>query len=280
MNIPIIDYQDPEVRAKFVKSIRETGFAVLKNTIIPTEVIREVYSDFKSFFANEDAKKALMFDPATQVGYFPLKSEKAKDAKVQDLKEFFHYYPNGKAQSNPSGWPMDELCFALEDLGIEILGWLQRAYCDETGKSMGGSWGGHVGNSKNTLFRVLHYPPLEGYDEAEAVRSAAHEDINFITLLPAAIQSGLQVKDRDGNWHSVATDSNCIVVNIGDMLQLLTEGFYPSTTHRVVNPQSHNENVSRYSMPLFIHPHPETQLSTDKTAQQYLEERLKELGLK
>lgn len=280
MNIPIIDYRDPEVQAKFVKSIRETGFAVLKNTSIYPVMVNDVYRDFADFFANKSAKESLMFNPQTQAGYFPFKSEKAKDAQVKDLKEFFHYFPNGPAQLNPSGWPMDELCFALEDLGMEVLRWLQWAYDPEGYKNGDKPWGRMVENSKNTLFRVLHYPPLEGNDEAEAVRSAAHEDINFITLLPAATQSGLQVKDRDGNWHSVSTDTDCIVVNIGDMLQLLTNGFYPSTTHRVVNPQSHNENVSRYSMPLFLHPHPETQLSPDKTAKQYLEERLKEIGLK
>lgn len=280
MNIPIIDYRDSEAAAKFVKSIRETGFAVLSNTPVKQDLIDEVYRDFREFFEDDMSKNELKFDPKKQYGYFPFKSEKAKDASVQDLKEFFHYFPNlTEVQPNPSGWAMDELCFSLEDLGQEILDWLQTEYLNEFElNDPKTSWSTAVANSRNTLLRVLHYPPLTGSEDPGAVRSAAHEDINFITLLPAATQSGLQVKDRAGNWHTVNTDKNCIVVNVGDMLQLLTNGYYPSTTHRVVNPEG--QNVSRYSMPLFMHPHSETQLSPDKTAKQYLDERLAELGLK
>jgi isopenicillin N synthase-like dioxygenase len=277
MNIPIINYRYDDAAEQFVDSIRRTGFAVLTNTTIQKHLINDVYRDFRIFFGNKERKEAMLFNPETQAGFFPMKSEKAKDSTVQDLKEFFHYFPNARPKQNhPSGFAIGDLCLRMEVLGEEILNWLQAAYEKETGRKTP-PWAEMIRTSPSTLFRALHYPPLTGSEDPGAVRSAAHEDINFITFLPAATQSGLQVKDRDGNWHAIETDANSIVVNIGDMLQLLTDGFYPSTTHRVVNPTT--ENVSRYSMPLFLHPHPETQLSPNKTAKQYLMERLKELGL-
>lgn len=275
MQIPIVDYKDALAPSKFVKSIRSTGFAVLSNTFVTKELIDEVYQDFAEFFANEELKQSMLFSKETQAGYFPISSEKAKDAKVGDIKEFFHYFPNQRLQRT-IGAASDRLCILLEELSMDILGWLEEAYKTEHDTD-GRSWGQMVENSAGTLFRVIHYPPLSGNETEGAVRAAAHEDINFITLLPASTQPGLQVKDRHGNWRDVGTDENSIIVNIGDMLALMTKNFYPSTTHRVVNPT--NENVARYSMPLFLHPHRDTQLSPDKTAGQFLFERLKELGL-
>jgi isopenicillin N synthase-like dioxygenase len=114
--------------------------------------------------------------------------------------------------------------------------------------------------------------------EPGAVRAAAHEDINLITLLPAATQPGLEVQDLKGNWHKIECDPGTIVVNVGDMLQEASGGVFKSTTHRVVNPEG--ENVARYSIPLFVHPRSECVLSKKYTAGQYLDERLKEIGLK
>jgi isopenicillin N synthase-like dioxygenase len=140
-------------------------------------------------------------------------------------------------------------------------------------------WSDAVGGSINTLLRILHYPPLDINAEGEAVRAAAHEDINFLTLLPSATEPGLQVKDHDGNWHDVSvTEPNSIIVNVGDMLKEASGGFYKSTTHRVVNPDG-SANVARYSIPLFLHASPNTRLSPRYTAHEYLMERLKELGL-
>jgi isopenicillin N synthase-like dioxygenase len=139
---------------------------------------------------------------------------------------------------------------------------------------------GMVKNTQQTLFRVLHYPPLKGKIEKGAVRSAPHEDINLITLLPAATETGLEVQDVKGNWHQVSTEPGTIVVNAGDMLQEASEGYYKSTTHRVVNPKGEAALKSRYSAPLFVHPRPEVVLSPRYTAATYLDQRLKEIGLK
>lgn len=271
MNIPIVDFQAKDAAARFIKSIRTTGFGVLTNTDVAQIDTKNTYFEFEKFFQqSEEQKRLALFDKETQAGYFPMLSEKAKDSNVKDLKEFFHYYPNRPGADTAVAYP---LCVSLEFLAYQILDWLQEAYPEKTT----GSWAGMVELSQNTLFRVIHYPPLSGNEEPGAVRASAHEDINFITFLPAATAPGLQVKDKIGNWHDVGTDPNSIIVNVGDMLQLLTKGYYPSTTHRVINPTG--ENVARYSMPLFVHPHPDTQLAPDKTANQYLMERLKELGL-
>ena len=117
-----------------------------------------------------------------------------------------------------------------------------------------------------------------GEENPSAIRAGAHEDINLITLLVAGSESGLQVLSNDGDWVDVATSPEYIVVNIGDMLQECSDGYYPSTTHRVINPSI--QNTSRYSMPFFVHARDEVQLSEKYTAKSYLEERLREIGLK
>jgi isopenicillin N synthase-like dioxygenase len=137
-----------------------------------------------------------------------------------------------------------------------------------------------VDGSAQTLLRVLHYPPLGGDEEEGAVRAAAHEDINLITLLVAATAPGLQLRDARGDWHDVPADPGTIVVNAGDMLQMATDGHYRSTSHRVVNPPAREASRSRLSMPLFLHPRKEVRLSDRHTAGSYLEERLREIGLK
>lgn len=136
-----------------------------------------------------------------------------------------------------------------------------------------------INDSEQTLLRVLHYPPLKGDEEPDAIRAAAHEDINLLTILPAANEPGLQVKSKDGSWLDVPCDFGSLIVNIGDMLQEASAGYFPSTTHRVINPQGSDQSKSRISLPLFLHPRPDVILSDRHTADSYLQERLRELGV-
>ncbi|MGI9464473.1 MAG: 2OG-Fe(II) oxygenase family protein, partial [Aestuariivirgaceae bacterium] len=138
---------------------------------------------------------------------------------------------------------------------------------------------GMVAGSEQNLLRVLHYPPLAEDVEPGEVRAAAHEDINLITLLVSGSEPGLQARDTEGNWHEVPCHSGMITVNAGDMLAKASRNYYPSTPHRVVNPPA-QANRSRYSMPLFVHPRPEVQLDEQQTAGEYLDQRLREIGLK
>ena len=129
--------------------------------------------------------------------------------------------------------------------------------------------GGH-----RTLLRILRYPPLTGAEEEGAVRAAAHEDINLITILPGSNQPGLQVLDRDGTWHDAPCDLGMLTINAGDMLKYASGGYYPSTTHRVVNPSDEGAKRSRMSMPLFLHPADDVVLAEGRTAYQFLQERI------
>lgn len=276
MNVKTIDVSDMNVKTVKVllTSLKETGFAVLKNHGLDPELQNRVYSQWKQYFAQPDEVKLQDFHQEKHEGYFPLKSENAKDYSLKDIKEFYHVYHDTKlpyacsAGRKKEMSPTHLLMNNLEMLGFGILGliggedYVRMAY-----------------DSPNTLFRILHYPPVGNADtNSGAVRSAAHEDVCLLTLLPAATQPGLEIKDNDGTWHAIKCDPGTIVINCGDMLQELSSGVYKSTTHRVVNPVG--ENVSRYSMPLFVHAHPETRLSERYTAKEYLDERLKELGLK
>ena len=130
------------------------------------------------------------------------------------------------------------------------------------------------------MLRVLHYPPLTGDEEAGAIRAAAHEDINLLTILPAANEPGLQVQCQDDSWIDVPSDFGNLIINIGDMLQEASGGYFPSTTHRVINPSGKASTKSRISLPLFLHPRSEVKLSEKHTQASYLLERLRELGVK
>ena len=278
MEIRTVDYSSPEAPREFVTSLHETGFAVLKNHPIPAELLNGVYRGWRAFFASEE-KLEFMHDPenrdGTQQGFHPIEfSETAVGHSVKDLKEYFHVIPGCRI---PPELEEEILAYrqgALE-LGRQLAAWLQEHSPAEVTGNLPESFSEMVSDS-SSLLRLLHYPPLSGNEEAAAVRAAAHEDINLMTLLPVAEQPGLQVKDKQGNWIDVASVRGELVVNSGDMLKELTNGFYPSTTHRVINPTGENaiENVSRISIPFFLGPRPEIKLSERYTAGSYLEERL------
>ena len=125
-----------------------------------------------------------------------------------------------------------------------------------------------------SLLRILHYPPLDGSESGDAMRAVPHEDINLLTLLPATAQPGLQIRTQDGEWMDVFGNSGELIINSGDMLQEATAGYYPSTTHRVLNPPHANANVSRISIPYFLGARTDVRLSDRYTSQSYLDERL------
>ena len=136
-----------------------------------------------------------------------------------------------------------------------------------------------IHKSTTNLLRIIHYPPINNIQIGESIRAAAHEDINLITILPASNEPGLQVQAKDGSWLDVPCDFGNLIVNIGDMLQEASGHYFPSTTHRVVNPDGADMTKSRISLPLFLHPRPDVVLSERHTAGSYLQERLRELGV-
>lgn len=280
MKIAKIDLRAPYAAENFAKSLKETGFAVIVNHGIDPKLLDKVYSQWATFFGNE-LKHKYLHNTTTQAGFFPFKSENAKGFPVKDLKEFYHLRTEADLPLfSLGGSDTLKLLNDLRWIGRQLLGWLQINLPTDLREELSEPLNFMANNSDKTLFRILHYPPLKFEAEPGAVRAAAHEDINLITLLPAATAPGLEVQDFLGNWIPVDCDPGNIVVNAGDMLQLATDGYYKSTTHRVVNPIGPEADKSRYSMPLFIHPRSEVKLSENKTAEQYLNERLAELGLK
>lgn len=276
MEIKTVRVYSIEAGIELVESLKNTGFAVVVNHGIPDELFEQAYKDVGSYFASEDKFKDL-FSSDRQRGYYPMKSENAKGFAKKDLKEFYHLYPDMKSQTIPGGKNTWDLYEHMALLGQTLLKKINESSPIDFPVPLHEM----AESSPQTLFRFLHYPPI-GDDADGAVRAAAHEDINLITLLPAATYPGLQVKTKKGDWifADMHVPKNAIIINAGDMLQEASGGFFKSTTHRVVNPTGYGATISRYSMPMFIHPHSEVRLSEKYTAGEYLDERLRELGLK
>jgi len=278
MKLVAVDYQAAGADKLFVESLRQTGFGVLKNHPIEQSTVKDIYQHWQAFF-NSAEKEMYAFDREKHDGFFSTEvSETAKGFKKKDIKEYFHYYPWGRCPAELKQ-ELADYYQASSALAAELLGWIERYSPAEVSTKYTQPLSTMVTNSQQTLLRILHYPPLSGGEEAEAIRAAAHEDINLITLLPAANEPGLQVKGTGDEWIDVPCDFGNLIVNIGDMLQEASAGYFPSTTHRVVNPDGADQSKSRISLPLFLHPNPEVVLSERHTAKSYLAERLKELGV-
>lgn len=279
MQVLAVDCHSQEAPQRFTQSLKETGFAVLHNHPIEIELIDKVYAEWEVFF-NSESKSKYLFNKATQDGFFPQSvSETAKGETVKDIKEFFQIYPWGQYPKELSQATRD-LYNQLNEFAQRLLSWIEANTPAEISKNFSQPLSSMINDSELTMLRVLHYPPFTGSEEAGAIRAAAHEDINLITLLCGSTESGLQVQDVNGSWHDVSCDRGAISVNIGDMLQEASKHYFPSTTHRVINPEGTARETARMSMPLFLHPKPDVVLSKDYTAGSYLQERLRELGLK
>lgn len=278
MKLETIDYRAPDSAERFVKSLHETGFGVLSNHPIKQALVEKIYQEWYAFFNSED-KHAYLFKPETQDGFFPASiSETAKGHSVKDIKEYFHVYPWGRIPDSLRDNIL-EYYQQANHFAAELLGWIEQYSPADVAEKYSIQLSEMISNSQKTLLRILHYPPMQGDEELGAIRAAAHEDINLITVLPAANEPGLQVKNKQGEWVNVPSDFGNIIINIGDMLQEASGGYFPSTSHRVINPQGADKTKSRISLPLFLHPNPEVVLSERHTADSYLMERLRELGV-
>jgi isopenicillin N synthase-like dioxygenase len=277
MEVLKVQYGTPDAAQRFCESLTTTGFAVVTDHPLSFDLVNRVYDQWARFF-NSQEKHEYTFKPEQQSGYFPFRSENAKDSPIKDLKEFFHVYPRSRLPEYlmADTWKLyQELC----NLGEEMLKWVQTASPESVRNKFSMPLSDMIQESEENLLRVIHYPPLQGTEEQGAIRAAAHEDINLITLLCSATAAGLEVQDTSGKWHAVPCDPGSIAINAGDMLQLASGGYYKSTTHRVVNPMGPAAKLPRYSMPLFLHPRSDVLLGENMTAGQYLKQRLLEIGL-
>jgi isopenicillin N synthase-like dioxygenase len=308
-HVPTLDIRRYDSdRDAFVAEIgaayREFGFCCISGHGIARELIDGSYDVFRRFFALPTDTKMRYHVPGSggARGYTPFKVETAKDSQYADLKEFWHIGREIPRDSKfaelmpPNLWPAEVPDFkrygyglyeALDQLGTRVLRALalhirqpENFFEDKT----------DVGNS---ILRPIHYPPITD-ENVPNVRAGAHEDINFITLLVGASAEGLEVLTREGEWLPITTEGDAIVVNIGDMLQRLSNHVYPSTTHRVVNPPNENARKPRYSVPFFLHPNPDVMLDpldscitpdnprrydTSISSHEYLLQRLREIKL-
>ncbi|HTG32787.1 MAG TPA: 2-oxoglutarate and iron-dependent oxygenase domain-containing protein [Thermoanaerobaculia bacterium] len=310
-NIPTVDLNDytagdAAARSRVIETLgqglSEFGFLNVEGHGIDSSLIRGTYDLWKRFFELPDeVKRRYAGVEGGARGYTPFGVEHAKDNPLPDLKEFWHI-----GQEPPEGhpyrreypenvWPAEipeirqptqRLYSSLERVAENLLRALAE-YFDMPRDTFASMM--TVGNS---ILRVIHYPPVRP-DQAPAVRAAAHEDINLITLLCEATDSGLEILTRQGEWMAVETGPGQIVVDAGDMLSRFTNEVVPAATHRVVNP-AENAARDRYSMPFFVHPYSACDLTIDErfvtadnppryppiTAGQFLEQRLREIGLK
>ena len=276
MIVASIDYQAHDAGALFTHSLRETGFAVLRNHPLPAALITAMYNGWGSFFNSNEKWDYRFFLPdggPSREGYIPLDAaETALGSGTRDIKEYYHCAFDGPVPPQLTA-DADQYRSLAMTLGRVLLTWLRKSSPSDIAPHLTEPLE-NILDAQASLLRILHYPPLTGSEPAAAVRAAAHEDINLITLLPVADQPGLQVQDRAGNWINLASHRGDLVINAGDMLQEATAGYFPSTSHRVMNPDNSLANQSRLSMPYFMTARLNVQLSSRYTAQSYLEERL------
>lgn len=279
--------------------LKDYGFIILTDHLVDQKKVDRAYDLLKQFYTlPEETKMKYCGNNAGQRGYTPFKKEHAKDSKFGDLKEFWHVGRELAATSQYKGiypenvWPseiaefqtvMMELYAAMDKTSVVLLEAIGK------GLDVPQNFFADMVNDGNSIIRAIHYPPTTNQDTKNSVRAAAHEDINLITLLVGATDSGLELLDRDGTWLAVNSKPGEIVVDTGDMMSRLTNDVLPATTHRVVNPD--DSNTTRYSMPFFVHPHSNAVLSClpscvgngakypDITAGDFLIQRLKEIGL-
>jgi isopenicillin N synthase-like dioxygenase len=277
--------------------LREYGFVILTDHNVADDLLDRAYDLSKDTFDLPLETKQKY--RGGMRGYTPFGTEHAKGNQYPDLKEFWQVGHDVEVKDPidplfpPNIWPLEvaefgatfqQLFDALNQTGIMLL----RALAPSL--SLDAGYFDPLVEKGTSLLRVLHYPPIPQEADPNCVRAAPHEDINFITILVSAKGGGLELLDRDGTWLSVETDARNLIIDGGDMLARLTNGVIPATTHRVVNPSG--PNVSRYSMPFFMHPSVDTSLEClpsclgdgatfpPITAGAFLSERLREIGLK
>lgn len=281
--------------------LKSYGFIILKDHTISQEKIENAYGIVKEFF-NLPLEKKLKYkgDNGGQRGYTPFKTEHAKDNKNPDLKEFWHVGRELLEKSPYKGiypeniWPVEvsqlkktflELYEAMDKTSLILLEAIGK------GLDVPSDYFSQMIQDGNSIIRMIHYPPTKGEDTKNSVRAAAHEDINLITMLVGATDSGLQLLERDGTWLDVESRPGEIVVDTGDMMARITNDVLPATTHRVINPT--DDGRARFSMPFFVHPHSNALLkcisscrnangkipAPEITSGEFLQQRLKEIGL-
>lgn len=308
-NIPKVDLShflssDPKLKSKFVtelgKAFEEIGFVALKGHFLSTKLMNDLYSEIKNFFdlRLEQKKSYEIKGGGGQRGYTSFGKEHAKDKKEGDLKEFWHFgqYEESPIKKYPENITVNELP-KFNELGKETFKLLEKTAlyvlrAIALHLELEEQYFDSYTSNGNSILRAIHYPPIVE-EPKNAVRAAAHGDINLITLLMGAQGKGLQVMTNKGKWIDAIAEPDELIINMGDMMSRLTNNKLKSTLHQVINPPRSSWGSSRYSIPFFMHPEAEMSLNClpncfsdenpkkyeDITAGAFLNQRLIELGL-
>lgn len=300
MKVLTLDYLDCKEK-HFINDLktglRDTGFVIMKNHPISDKLISDSYKEVEKFFLKTtEYKNKFKNKKILQSGYIPFGIEKAKDSKRYDLKEFFQVV-NEDALSHTSIkniWT-DDIKFnkTMKELYRQMYNMSEILLEALLGKGLDTSpeYLKEIMTNMNSVLRIIHYPPLDGKDAKKGhVRASAHEDINLITIMPGASETGLEILGKDGVWIPIEANYNYLIIDSGDMLTRITNDEFKATTHRVVNPS--DKNNRRFSMPFFCHPNPKATLKCidscrgdgekyeEINAEKLLNERLKDINLK
>lgn len=271
-----IDYQHPDAATHLGISLKNTGFAILKNH--PILHAQDIYDQWRTAFTNQELK-TFPFHAKHLDGLVAQEaSETAIGFEKKDLKTFFNFYPDW-GRCPPHLKSLTGLYFqSIAECGYQIASWLDELTPQDV-KQSSHSFADLIQQSKRNLLRINYFPALGKNYEPGAIRAQKHTDINFFTIIPRTTSSGLQLLYKNNQWIDVPHHENWLVLNIGDMLQECTNGYWPSTQHRVINP-SENILTDRLSTPLFFQPNDDVYLSERyPTSVAFLEKRYHELGL-
>lgn len=275
MSVAVVDFESPAAAEDLTRSLHETGFAVVVNHPIPVNVLDLIYREWSAFF-DSDAKHQYLYSKERQDGYFPPPDKSADTSGVpqRDDKEFFHVFPWGRYPIEVSDAAARYRLLAM-DVAATLLTWLERSMPMEVSARLSAPLSSTLaGGEKNTLLRILRYPPAEGLSARDRLRAGVHQDTNLITLLASATHPGLQVQTGVGRWREVPWDFGSIAINAGVMLDLMTAGYFPAVAHRVVIPRGPAAAAPRLSMPLFLHPADDVLVDGQTTAAAFLRRRL------
>ncbi len=276
MDVDVVDFAADDAPKRFTESLRSTGFAVVVNHPLNWDLVTKIHQEWGALFDSSEVDKYGP-DPEGRVGWFPQTvSETAKGESVRDLKEFFHVYDWSVYPDEVSQAAM-EYREAATSVALTLLRWVEQETPPEVSERFSMPLAKMLDGSTQNLLRILRYPPLPDHIPDGAVRAAAHEDINLLTVLPASNEPGLELLRADGTWFPVPCDPESLAVNGGEMLDIASRGYYPATTHRVVNPTGPGARVARMALPLFLHPANDVVLADGRTASSFLAERIAEL---
>ncbi|MEL0006687.1 MAG: 2OG-Fe(II) oxygenase family protein [Luminiphilus sp.] len=276
MELSQLSFRHPQFDLQLASSLHQFGFAIVVDHPLDLGRVQRIYRQWQDFF-NQGLATQYLADGSDQDGYYALDlAERAKGYTQRDYKEYFQFYSWGRCPESLRG-DLSAYFDEATALGAIFLDHIALNLPAKVTASLSEPLQSMISGSRQSMLRVTHYPPLR--EGRAALRAAPHEDINLLTLLPAADGPGLELKLRSGEWIEVPQRREQLIVNVGDMLQEATAGYLPSATHRVVASATHQRRQSRMSMPLFLHPRPEVVLSQRYTAEGYLAQRLCELGV-